>query len=72
MRTRYNSSTLLVACALLVPVFKNDALISRSMPHLWSLGFGTINSEALVSMKDSLDLSGPAGVIHRRPTWMPR
>lgn len=62
MRTRC-ISTLIVACALLGQGLQNDYLTSRSISHLWSLGFGNVNGETLITMNHSKDLSGPTGVI---------
>ena len=42
-------STLLVAGVLLQIGLRNTQLMSRSMSHLWSLGFGAVTSESLVS-----------------------
>ena len=33
------------------------------MSHLWSLGFGSVNSEALMSIDHNEDVSGPTGVV---------
>lgn len=47
-------------------------MTSRSISHLWSLGFGNVNTETLITLKnggqdlsysDGQDLSGSAGVI---------
>ena len=54
---------LIVACFLLGQGLKNSALTSRSISHLWSLGFGNINSETLITITHNQDLSGAGGVI---------
>lgn len=56
-------STLIAACVLLKIGLANNSLTSRSMSHLWSLGFGNVNSETLITMNNNRDLSGSAGVI---------
>lgn len=56
-------STLIATCFLLSLGVTKSSLTSRSISHLWSLGFGSVNSETLISMNNSQDLSGPAGVI---------
>ena len=56
-------STLAVAGALLSLGLESDQLISRSISHLWSLGFGNVDAETLITMKHNRHLSGPAGVM---------
>ena len=56
-------STLIAACFLLSLGLNNESLTSRSMSHLWSLGFGNVNSETLISINHSQNLSGSAGLI---------
>ncbi len=56
-------STLITAGALLGQGLKNPLLTSRSISHLWSLGFGNVNSETLIYMNNNQDLSGSAGVV---------
>lgn len=41
----------------------NPGLDSQSLSHLWSLGFGNVSSETLISLRKSQDLSGAGGVI---------
>ena len=62
MNIRYIAS-LTVACCFLVQGLNNSSLNSRSISHLWSLGFGNVSSETLVTINDSQDLSGAGGVI---------
>ena len=62
MRTRC-ASTLVVTCALLGLGLRNSNLTSTSISHLWSLGLGNVNPEALIGFNGSQNLSGPAGVI---------
>ena len=62
MRTRC-ITTLITVCALLVLGLDNYLLSSRSISHLWSLGFGNVNSETLITMNHTIDLSGPTGLI---------
>ena len=56
-------STLIVACVLLGQGLNNSQLTSRSISHLWSLGFGNVSSETLVNLHNRQDLSGAGGVI---------
>ena len=62
MRARY-ISTLTVACALLGLGLDNDQLTSQSISHLWSLGFGNVSPETLISMNHRRDVPGSGGVI---------
>ena len=62
MRTRC-ISTLIAACALLGLGLTNSRLTDRSISHLWSLGFGNVNPETLISMNHNQDLSGPTHVV---------
>ena len=41
----------------------SPALTSRSLSHLWSLGFGKINSETLIYINHTLNLTSPASVV---------
>ena len=56
-------STLIATGALLGQGLTNDSLNSRSISHLWSLGFGNVNPESLITMNHSQDLLGSTGVI---------
>lgn len=56
-------ATLTITCVLLRLGLRNESLTSRSVTHLWSLGFGNVNSETLIRMNNSQNLSGPGGVI---------
>ena len=62
MRTRYLLS-LIITGSLLGQGLKNSNLNSRSISHLWSLGFGNVSSETLITINNSLDLSGADGVV---------
>ena len=59
MRTRY-TSTLITACALLGVGLgpNNSSLQSRSISHLWSLGFGNVNSETLIRINNRVNAGG--------------
>ena len=52
-------STLIATCALLGLGISstNDQLKSRSLSHLWSLGFGNVNVETLIRINHVLDYS---------------
>ena len=54
---------LTVAYFLLSKGLNNIELSSRSISHLWSLGFGNVSPETLVTINDSHDLSGAGGVF---------
>ena len=56
-------STLIVACYFLGQGLNNSELNSRSISHLWSLGFGNFSSETLIWINGSHDLSGADGVM---------
>ena len=56
-------STLITTGALLALGLDNPTITSRSIPHLWSLGFGNVNAESLIQIKNNEDLSSAAGVI---------
>ena len=56
-------SALIVACYLLGQGLNNPSLSSRSISHLWSLGFGNVSSETLITITDSHNLSSAGGVI---------
>ena len=56
-------STIIVVCALLGLGLHNSSLSSRSMSHLWSLGFGNVSGETLIRMNKNQNLSGSAGVV---------
>ena len=56
-------STLITTGALLGLGLNNPLLTSRSIPHLWSLGFGNVNPESLIQIKGKEDLLSAAGVI---------
>ena len=63
MRTRC-ISTLIATSALLSLGLENDSMTSRSISHLWSLGFGNVNAETLITIGNhNRDLPGSAGVI---------
>ena len=57
------ASALTVACYLLAQGLDNPSLNSRSISHLWSLGFGNVNPETLITMNISHDLSDAGGVM---------
>lgn len=52
-------TTLIVAGVLLSPGLANGKLISRSISHLWSLGYGTVSTESLIGIY----LKGSGGLI---------
>ena len=54
---------LIIAGFLLDHGLNDSALNSRSISHLWSLGFGNVSSENLITMNGSRDLSGARGLI---------
>ena len=56
-------AALTVACLLLGQGLKKSNLTSRSISHLWSLGFGNVSSETLVAINNRNDLSGAGGVV---------
>ena len=56
-------STLVATGALLDQGLTNYSLNNRSMSHLWSLGFGNVNPESLITINHSLDILGSTGVI---------
>ncbi|KAM0794745.1 hypothetical protein BDR22DRAFT_826699 [Usnea florida] len=56
-------STLTATGVLLHLGLDNVYLSSRSIPHLWSLGFGNVNPETLITINHKEDLSGPTSVI---------
>ena len=56
-------STLIVACFLLIIGLNNPKLNSRSISHLWSLGFGNVSGETLITINGDYSLSGAHGVI---------
>ena len=51
--------TILLAGVLLKSGLSNSSLTSRSISHLWSLGFGNVTSESLAA----LNMSGTTGLI---------
>lgn len=55
--------TLIAAGILLRLGLTNVQLTNRSTSHLWSLGFGNVNSETLIHINHGEDVSGSAGVI---------
>ena len=56
--------TLIAACSLLVLGLCKSYLESRSLSHLWSLGFGNVNGETLIALASNpQQLSGPGGVV---------
>ena len=55
--------SLIVTLILLGRGLSNPSLKSRSISHLWSLGFGNVSPETLNSIHNSQDLSGAGGVI---------
>ena len=60
MHVRY-MSTFTLTCFLLMEGMDNDSLASWSVPRLWSLGFGDVNSQTLIhlnhgSLSDSTSL----------------
>ena len=52
-----------MACVFLSNGLDNPSLQSRSIKHLWSLGFGNVSPENLMTVNNSQDLSGAGGVI---------
>ena len=56
-------AALIVAGFFLDQGLNDSALNSRSISHLWSLGFGNLSSETLITMNGSRDLSGAGGLI---------
>ena len=59
--------TLIAASALLQQGLQNHMLTSRSLSHLWSLGFGNVSQEALIRFRikheKTFNLSGSGGLL---------
>ena len=55
-------AALIVAGFLLDQGLNDTILVSRSISHLWSLGFGNASSETLITVNGSRDLSGAGGL----------
>lgn len=62
LRFRY-ILTLTATGVLLRLGLNNVYLTSRSIPHLWSLAFGNVNAENLITINHTENLSGPTSVI---------
>ena len=61
MRTRCISALIATSVALSIGL---EQMTNQSISHLWSLGFGNVNDETLISFNNnSVDFSGSAGVI---------
>ena len=56
-------SALIAACSLLIQGLNNPSLNSRSISHLWSLGFGNVSPENVITINKSQDMSGADGLI---------
>ena len=53
----------MIGCILLGQGLKNHDLKSRTIEHLWSLGFGRVTEEALVPLGTKHNLSGAGGLV---------